>query len=120
MGPLLAAFMLTAEPWPIPFWVYTAETAACFILIILFLQESYYDRSIPLEEQPARGSRIGRLTGATQWKSRHLRNTFGQACWRTISVLLKPTILLACFYYVLVWRPCHSPELTCTVANLFL
>src|SRR5262245_53619675 len=27
MGPLLAAFMLTTQQWPVPFWVYTAETA---------------------------------------------------------------------------------------------
>lgn len=25
MGPLIAAFIITTKPWPIPFWVYFAE-----------------------------------------------------------------------------------------------
>jgi hypothetical protein len=95
--------MLTTQDWPIPFWVYFAETAACLILTILFVQETYYDRSIPAAEQPPQGSRIGRLTGASQWKSRHLRNTFAQSAWRPFSVLLKPTVFLTAFYYCLTF-----------------
>ncbi len=52
MGPLLAAFMLDTQPWPVPFWVTTALTASCLVLVILFLEETYYDRSIPAAEQP--------------------------------------------------------------------
>ena len=104
MGPLLAAFMLDTQPWPVPFWVYTAETAACLILIIFFLEETYYDRAIPAAEQPPLGSRVGRLVGVVQWRSRHLRNSLPQACWRVASVLLKPTIFLSCIYYMMV-RP---------------
>ncbi|KAK3938172.1 major facilitator superfamily domain-containing protein [Diplogelasinospora grovesii] len=103
MGPLLAAFMIDTKPWPTPFWVYFAETVLCFVLVILFVQETYYDRSIPAEEQPPRGSRIGSLTGASQWKSRHLRNSFPQACWRVVSVVLKPTVALASLYYCLTF-----------------
>ena len=104
MGPLLAAFMLDTQPWPVPFWVYTAETAACLILIIFFLEETYYDRAIPAAEQPPLGSRVGRLVGVVQWRSRHLLNSLPQACWRVASVLLKPTIFLSCIYYMMV-RP---------------
>jgi len=102
MGPLLAAFMLTTQPWPVPFWVLTALCGTCFVLVTLFLRETYYDRRIPEAEQPPRGNRISQLTGLAQFKSRHLRNTFPQAVWRVVSILTKPTIVLICFYYILV------------------
>ncbi|KAK0642869.1 major facilitator superfamily domain-containing protein [Cercophora newfieldiana] len=98
-GPLLTAFMLVTQDWPIPFWVYFAMNVLALFLVAGWLQETYYDRSIPAAEQPAPGNRIGRLVGTAQFKSRHLRNTFGQACWRTVSVLIKPIILISCFFY---------------------
>lgn len=100
MGPLLAAFELTTQTWHVPFWVYTAMTAAAWVLVILVLDETYYDRTLAPAAQPPRGSRLARLTGAAQWQSRHLRNRLGQACWRTVGVLGKPVVLLTCFYYV--------------------
>ena len=112
MGPLLAAFMLTTQRWPIPFWVYTAMTASAFLLICAFLPESYYDRRIPAAEQPSTGNRLTSLTGIAQWRSRHLRNTFGQACWRTVSVLLKPTVFLSCLYYTLVSLSSAGPGMS--------
>ncbi|ERS98813.1 Major Facilitator Superfamily protein [Sporothrix schenckii 1099-18] len=103
MGPLLTAFMLTAKPWPVPFWVYTAMTAACFVATTLFLRETYYDRRIAAADQPPPGRRFEQVIGIAQFRSRHLRNSFGQAVWRTISVLLKPTVFLTCFYYMLTF-----------------
>ncbi|KAK0705720.1 major facilitator superfamily domain-containing protein [Lasiosphaeris hirsuta] len=103
IGPLLGAFITETKPWPVPFWVYFAMNVLSLGLVIAFLQETYYDRTIPEGEQPAQGSRIGRLTGVVQWKSRHLRNTFGQACWRTVSVFIKPTMLISCLFYTLTF-----------------
>jgi predicted MFS family arabinose efflux permease len=101
LGPNLAAFMIATQKWQVPFWVYTAETALCLFLVILFVEETYYDRRIPAESQPSRGTKISRLLGISQFKSRHLRNTFGQAMLRPVKVLLKPTVFLSCFYYLL-------------------
>ena len=105
MGPLLAAFITAFKPWPDPFWVYTAETGLCLILTVIFVDETYYDRRIPASEQPPRGNHITRLLGIAQFKSRRFRNSFAQAIWRCVSVLLKPTVFLACLYYVLVRVP---------------
>jgi hypothetical protein len=102
MGPLLAAFMMATQRWSVPFWVFTAESALCLTLIVCFLEETYYDRRIAAVDQPQKGNRIQRLVGIAQWRSRHLRNTFGQAMWRVFSVLLKPSILLSNIYYLLV------------------
>ncbi|KAK3371047.1 major facilitator superfamily domain-containing protein [Lasiosphaeria ovina] len=100
LGPLLAAFETETQPWPVPFWVYFALNVLGFGLVVGFLQETYYDRSIP---PPPRGSRLARLTGHAQWQSRHLRNTFPEACMRTVRVLLKPIILVSCGFYVLTF-----------------
>ncbi|KAF4334669.1 HOL1 [Fusarium beomiforme] len=103
MGPLLAAFMIATLSWPIPFWVYFVETSLALILTILFVQETYYDRRIPAVEQPPRGSRIANLLGIAQYRSRHLRSSFGQACMRPFRVIIKPTVFLSVVYYLLTF-----------------
>lgn len=106
LGPLLGAFMVDTKPWPTPFWVYTALCALALILAVLFVQETYYDRRIPANEQPPKGSRVARLTGVAQWRSRHLRNSVKETVWRVVSVILKPTNFLASMFYLLV---CAEP-----------
>ncbi|KAK4173517.1 major facilitator superfamily domain-containing protein [Triangularia setosa] len=103
VGPLFAAFITETLHWSVPFWVYFAMNVLGMALVIAFLEETYYDRSIPSDQQPARGNRFARLIGTAQWKSRHLRNTLGQACWRTVSVLLKPVVALSCVFYALTF-----------------
>ncbi|KAI1861671.1 uncharacterized protein JN550_010741 [Neoarthrinium moseri] len=103
LGPLLAAFITATKPWPTPFWVYSAETAVCLVLTILFVEETFYDRRIPQAEQPPRGSRLARLLGIAQFKSRHLRNTFGQACMRPVKAISKPVVLISNLYYLLTF-----------------
>ncbi|RVX67272.1 hypothetical protein B0A52_09309 [Exophiala mesophila] len=102
-GPLFAAFIISTQSWQVPFWVYVAETGLVLVLVILFVDETYYDRRIPAASQPARGTRISRLLGISQWKSRHLRNTLGQALMRPIKVAIKPTVFISCFYYLLTF-----------------
>ncbi|KAK8037885.1 hypothetical protein PG994_014652 [Apiospora phragmitis] len=103
LGPLLAAFMAAAKPWPIPFWVYVAETGLALILTILFVEETFYDRRISEAEQPPRGTRVGRLLGIAQYKTRHVRNSFAEACLRSIKVVIKPTVAISCIYYLLTF-----------------
>ena len=102
-GPLFAAFIIATKPWQVPFWVYVAETALCLVLAILFVEETYYDRRIAPSSQPPRGSRPARLLGIAQYRSRHLRNSFGQAMLRPIKTLLKPTVFMSSLYYLLTF-----------------
>jgi hypothetical protein len=102
MGPLLAAFQTTTKPWPTPFWVYFALTTLGLVLTVTLVRETYYDRTIPAAEQPSVGSRVSSVVGLAQWKSRHLRNSPSEACWRVFSVLLKPVVFLICIFYLLV------------------
>ncbi|KAI0142712.1 MFS general substrate transporter [Xylariaceae sp. FL1272] len=103
LGPLLAAFQIATQPWPIPFWVYTAETALALLLTAFFVKETYYDRRIPMEQQPPRRTQLQALLGIPQWGSRKQRNTFWQAFMRPILAISKPTVLISCIYYFLTF-----------------
>ncbi|KAJ4983007.1 hypothetical protein SVAN01_11502 [Stagonosporopsis vannaccii] len=103
MGPLIAAFIITTQPWPIAFWVYFVETSLALVLTVLFVRETYYDRRIAPADQPPKGSRIAQLLGTAQFQSRHLRSTFGQACMRPVRVIIKPTVFLSFVYYLLTF-----------------
>jgi len=103
IGPCFAAFMIATNPWPVPFWVYSAMSALALILTILFVEETFYDRRIDASAQPAQGSRISRLLGISQYRSRQQRNTFGQACSRIFIVFAKPPVFVASLYYALTF-----------------
>ena len=102
-GPMFGAFMLITQKWPVPFWVYTAMVGLCLVLVIAFVDETYYDRRLRPDQQPPRKSRLLRLIGVEQWRSRHLRNTFGQALMRPVKVILKPTVFLSVFFNFLTF-----------------
>ncbi|KAL8673339.1 MAG: hypothetical protein Q9168_002218 [Polycauliona sp. 1 TL-2023] len=100
LGPLLASFMLTQLSWRWPFWVYTIETAICLLAVVVWGEETYYDRRLPAEKQPARESRLLRLIGVEQWHSRHLRKGFGEAMMGALRTISRPVVLLANLYYM--------------------
>ena len=70
---------------------------------MLFGDETYYDRRIPMELQPPRGSRLSRMIGIPQWKSKRLRNSFAQAIARPFIVLFKVPVALTGFYYLITF-----------------
>ncbi|KAL8849462.1 MAG: hypothetical protein Q9221_005544 [Calogaya cf. arnoldii] len=100
LGPLLASFMLMQLSWRWPFWVYTIETGVCLIAVIIWGEETYYDRRLPADKQPTRQSRLLRLIGVEQWRSRHLRDGFVEAMMRAFRTISRPVVLLANFYYM--------------------
>ena len=99
LGPLFAAFIINTQKWQWAFGVYTIETGLCLIMAILFVDETYYNRRIPVDQQPAKKSRFMRLIGVEQFRTRQLRNTVGQAILRPVKVIMKPTVLLSTIYY---------------------
>lgn len=102
-GPLFAAFIIAKESWYWPFIIYTIETALAFILVIFFVEETYYDRRIPPSQRPPRGSRLGRLVGTAQRRAQQPSNTFLEAMARPVKVLSKPVIVLTNVYYLLTF-----------------
>ncbi|KAL8998443.1 MAG: hypothetical protein Q9169_002480 [Polycauliona sp. 2 TL-2023] len=100
LGPLLASFMITQLSWRWPFWIYTIESGLCLLAVIVWGEETYYDRRLPLEKQPAHESHLLRLIGIEQWRSRHVRKSFGAAMLGTFRTISRPVVLLANIYYM--------------------
>lgn len=99
-GPLIAAFIISTQKWQWAFGVYTIETGLCLIAIVLFADETFYNRRIAPDQHLPRKSKIQRLIGIEQWRDRHQRSSLYQAVMRPIRVILKPTIFLSTFYYL--------------------
>jgi len=100
LGPFVASFIIWKSTWPWAYWIVTILWAVALILIVSFMDETYYDRKIPVDQQPKRRSRLLRLVGIEQWHSRRLRNTFGQAVMRPAIVITKVPVILTTLYYV--------------------
>lgn len=101
LGPLIAAFIIYKKPWADAFWVNTGLSALSWLLIIFFMDETIYNRSLPRDQQPVPKSRLLRLVGVEQWRSRHSRQTFSQAIMRPIIAISKLPVLLSTIYYFL-------------------
>lgn len=102
-GPMFTAFIINTQRWEWAFGLYTIMTGLCLIAIVIFADETYYDRRIPVAAQPTRGSHFSRMIGIAQWRSRQHRNTLGQALQRPIIAISKLPIFLTALYYMLTF-----------------
>lgn len=101
-GPLFANFMLAGLlEWRPVLWLGFAMQALFMLTIVLFLDETWYNRDIPQEEQPHRGnsfaSRMLRITGVWQIRQRKYFMTLRQSVVRFVQALLKPVLLIVYF-----------------------
>ena len=103
LGPLCTAFIIIDNDWNWAFWLSTLLHGLCLLAIVFLAEETDYDRRLPESQQPPRGSRIARLVGIQQWKSRHQRNTFWGAMTRPVQAICKPTVFLATVYYLFIF-----------------
>ncbi|KAH7033746.1 major facilitator superfamily domain-containing protein [Microdochium trichocladiopsis] len=103
LGPLIAAFIISTEPWPVAFWVYFAICAIALISTALFVSETYYDRRIPIADQPPPASRIAQVVGIAQYRTRHQRTTITEALKRSALTITRPTMILCCLYAMLTF-----------------
>ena len=74
--------------------------AIYWLLVLVFADETSYDHQIPRDEEPKRISRILRLIGVEQWKSRHQRPPFERALLRPFIAVIKLPVFLSFLYYV--------------------
>lgn len=102
-GPMFTAFIINTIKWQWSFGLYTIMTGFCLIFIMIFADETYYDRRIPIDAQPARGSHVSRMLGIAQWRGRRHRNTIGQALQRPFIVISKLPVFLTVVYYMLTF-----------------
>ncbi|KFY12347.1 hypothetical protein V492_03928 [Pseudogymnoascus sp. VKM F-4246] len=102
-GPMFTAFIISTVEWQWAFGLYTIMTGLCLILIMIFADETYYDRQIPIDAQPTRSSHISRMLGIAQWRGRRHRNTISQALLRPFIVISKLPVFLTVIYYMLTF-----------------
>lgn len=103
LGPLLAAFIINTQIWQWAFGVYAIETGLCMIAIILFLDETYYDRKTDQPELYPNGPRWQRMLGIQQHRTRYVKNTFKDAVMRPVIIICKPVVFIATLYYMLTF-----------------
>ncbi|KAH7346955.1 major facilitator superfamily domain-containing protein [Pyrenochaeta sp. MPI-SDFR-AT-0127] len=117
IGPLFANFIVDATgDWRLVFWLCFGICCLQLVLIVLFLDESYYNRTV--KEQPARGSRILRVIGL--WQIQNHGEYFYSlqgAVTRLISTVTKPALLLLLVGYFLSFM--WSIGINITTAILF-
>ncbi|PVH68467.1 MFS general substrate transporter [Cadophora sp. DSE1049] len=102
LAPVFANLILYyLNEWRPVWYMVLPVVAITLILVPVLADETYYDRTISLERQPARGSRISRLTGA--WQIRN--HTYFPSVWSSTLHLLKHMarpLVIACFFYYLL------------------
>ncbi|KAF4999954.1 hypothetical protein FDECE_11356 [Fusarium decemcellulare] len=106
-GPLLSNFVVGGtHKWQDVFWLGVGVVVIDLILIIAFLDETWYNRDVPTPEQPSRGqgfgSRMLRVTGF--WQLRHHSGYYETAYnsfKRFFLTIMKPVLLLIFFAYFL-------------------
>ena len=86
--------------WRWVFYLVSIASAICWLLVLAFVDETFYDRQILSHQQPERRSRILRLVGVEQWKTRHQRSSLKGALLRPFIAILKIPLLLSFLYYV--------------------
>ena len=101
-GPLVSAFIVNRTTWPWVFWLLTMLSAVCWILVVLFVDETFFIRAAPPRTNLySRSSRLLRLLGVEQYKQNLIGNSFKQALMRPAVAITKLPILLSSVYYML-------------------
>jgi predicted MFS family arabinose efflux permease len=99
-GLLLANFILAGTgSWRDVFWLYFGLSCLNLLLVVLFLDETWYRRDIPQEMQPKRGNRIFRVIGIWQIRVHNgYFGTFAKSSRRLTALLIKPIMLPIMIY----------------------
>ena len=104
LGPFFANFMIAGlGDWRPVMWLVFAMGCADLVLIILICDETYYERSIAIPDQPPRpqtfAARMSRIIGIWQIQHHHgYFKTLWHSCSRLLSTFLKPIIIPAMLY----------------------
>ena len=82
--------------WRPVLWMVVAVECFNLMLILLFADETYYDRTLAV--QPSRGTRFGRLVGIWQIRNHSYYWTVKAAFMRLWNVGKQPAVILISIY----------------------
>ncbi|KIW20475.1 hypothetical protein PV08_01050 [Exophiala spinifera] len=95
LAPMLANFIVTRTGnWRNVFWLIFAMNALCILLVLAFFDETWYQRDVPMEEQPTRGPRLFRVVGIWQLTHKKYFPNLWAGYRRLLAVFLCPVVLL--------------------------
>lgn len=102
LGPCLANFVISGtHHWRDIFWMCSGVVGVQLILVLAFVDETWYNRDLPDSEQPPRPrgivGRLMRITGI--WQIQHSKTYFPDAvpvCKRFFATITKPSFALIC------------------------
>ncbi|KAJ4298949.1 hypothetical protein N0V90_004192 [Kalmusia sp. IMI 367209] len=111
LAPMFSNFIIagTRGRWRVAFWLVFAVGALDLILIILISDETFYDRTIPQEKQPARPKtflgRMSRLVGVWQIQNHNQAgfHRLSHSVTRLIKTFLKPIMIPCMIYYAMTF-----------------
>ncbi|KAI6910899.1 MFS general substrate transporter [Hortaea werneckii] len=97
LGPFMASFVVWGLTWRWVYWIYAILNYVGLLLIILFADETFFDRRLPANQQPAWRSRPLRLVGV----ERHGTYNMIESCCRPFVAIFKlPVLIITVFYFL--------------------
>lgn len=97
LGPFMASFVVWGLTWRWVYWIYTILNYVGLLLIILFADETFFDRRLPANQQPAWRSRPLRLVGV----EKHGTYKVVESCCRPFVAIFKlPVLMITVFYFL--------------------
>ena len=100
LSPLVEAFITWKAHWAWGFLTYSILNVVGLVVIIVFAEETWYNRAVSPSQQPVKRSHFKRLLGMEQWRGmRQNGPTFVQAVARPFIAISKIPVLLSVVYY---------------------
>lgn len=99
LGPFIGCFIVGHSSWRWAFWSLAILNGVAWLLIVCFMDETFYPRHLAPGQTPVRKSRWMRVLGIEQRKTGLVPNTFWQAGLRSWTAITKLPVLLSCIYY---------------------
>jgi MFS family permease len=103
VGPLVSAFIVNQTTWRWVFWLLTMLSAICWVLCVLFLDETFVNRKAIGDPLAGRKSRVLRLLGVEQHQRNLIGSSFPQALKQTALAITKLPVFLSSLYYMFVF-----------------
>ncbi|GAB1740466.1 hypothetical protein NU219Hw_g5570t1 [Hortaea werneckii] len=97
LGPFMASFVVWGLTWRWVYWIYAILNYVGLLLIMLFADETLFDRRLPAHQQPAWRPRPLRLVGV----EKHGTYKFVESCCRPFVAIFKlPVLIITVFYFL--------------------
>lgn len=99
LGPQFMAAIVSVTSWRKGMWLDFGIIALGLALTFVFGDETFYPRHLMPDRIPKRKSRLLRVIGVEQYKTKYTTNTFWEAGSRLGYTALKLPVFLICLFY---------------------